>query len=134
MTLTKSLGTALDKKELGKRCKEARQQAKMSQREMAELLEYKSSTSIANKEKGLAYPSIIDVCFLSFRSGLSIEWIVSGAESSKPSGDLFATAEVLSASETILISQYRALNGQQKARLALQLCKIKDEPTVLQLE
>ncbi len=133
MILTGSLGTALDRKEIGKRCKEARQQARLSQREMAELLEYKSSTSVANKENGLAYPSVVDLCFLSFRSGLSIEWIVTGTESSKPSGDLFASAEVLSANETELIRQYRALNDQQKARLAFLLFRIKDEPSTLQL-
>ena len=131
MVITRSLGTALDKKELGKRCKVARQQAQLSQREMAELLEYKSSTSIANKEKGLAYPSIADVCFLSFRSGLSIAWIISGRESSKPSGDIFATAEVLSINETELIKQYRTLNDKQKAQLAFFLFKVKDEPSTL---
>jgi transcriptional regulator with XRE-family HTH domain len=133
MTLTSSLGTGLDKKELGLRCRQARKQAGLSQREMARLLGYKSSTAIANKEKGLAYPSVLDLGFLSFRSGLSIDWIVSGVDSLKSSGDLFATTEVLSANETELIKQYRTLNDMQKARLAFLLFRVKDEPSTLQL-
>jgi transcriptional regulator with XRE-family HTH domain len=133
MTLTSSLGTGLDKKELGLRCRQARKQAGLSQREMARLLGYKSSTAIANKEKGLAYPSVLDLGFLSFRSGLSIDWIVSGVDSLKSSGDLFATTEVLSANETELIKQYRTLNDMQKARLAFLLFRVKDEPSTQQL-
>lgn len=133
MTLTKSLGTAFDRKALGERCKEARQQARLSQRDMAELLGYKSSTSIANKEKGLAYPSLVDVGFLSFRSGLSIDWIVTGRDSHASSGDLFASSEALSAEESELIKQYRSLNDNQKTRLAFLLLKIKDEPAHFQL-
>ena len=133
MTLTGSLGTGFDKKQLGRRCRQARKQAGLSQREMARLLGYKSSTAIANKENGLAYPSVVDLGFLSFRSGLSIDWIVSGVDSLKSSGDLFATTEVLSANETVLIKQYRSLNDQQKARLAFLLFGIKEDSSAPQL-
>ena len=133
MTITGSLGTGIDKKVLGARCRKAREQAHLSQKEMATLLGYKSATAIGSKEKGLTYPSVIDVCFLSFRSGLSIGWIMTGVDSSKPSGDLFATTEVLSENETVLIKQFRTLNDQQKARLAFFLFKVQDEPSVLSL-
>lgn len=132
MTLTGSLGTALDKKALGERCKEARQQARLSQMEMAELLGYKSATSIANKESGLTYPSLVDVGFLSFRSGLSIDWIVTGRDSKRPSGDVFATPEVLSNEEAELIKQYRSLNERQKTRMAFLLLKVIAEPSQIQ--
>jgi transcriptional regulator with XRE-family HTH domain len=127
MTLTGSLGTGLDKKELGLRCRQARKQAGLSQREMARLLGYKSSTAIANKEKGLAYPSVLDLGFLSFQSGLSIDWIVSGKDFSKPVGDIFGNHEVLSDIELQWIKQYRILNGHQRERLAFSLLQIKDE-------
>ncbi len=133
MTLTGSLGTALDKKALGQRCREARIQTGLSQREMADLLGYKSPTAVVNKEKGLTYPSVVDIGFLSFRSGISADWIISGFDPSKKSGDLFATTEVLSANETELIRQYRSLSDQQKARLAFLLMRVKDESDHFQL-
>ena len=127
MAETGYLGSSLDKHLIGQRCRTARKRAVMTQKEVAEALGYKSPAVIANKEKGLAYPSVVDVYFLSFRSGLSIEWILSGNETKKLRGDPFAVAEVLSANEAVLITQYRLLSEQKQARLAYFLMSLMGE-------
>jgi transcriptional regulator with XRE-family HTH domain len=134
MDTMKCLGSTLDKEGIGRRLKQARELAILSRQEVAKLLGYKSSTAIANKESGLAYPSLVDLHFLSFRSGLSIDWIVTGyTHTSAGNSDWSASVEVLSANEAELIRQYRSLNDQQKARLAFLLMRVKDDPSHFQL-
>lgn len=125
---TRYLVTDLDKEAVGRRFRQARQKAGLSQRDMAHQLGYKSAASIANKEKGLTASSLVDVNFLSFYSGLSIDWIVSGTDSSLRGRDPFSSPEVLSDDESVLISQYRSMNDKLKARLLIALIRMTDEP------
>ena len=124
---TRYLVTDLDKKAVGRRFRQAREKAGLSQRDMAHQLGYKSAASIANKEKGFTASSLVDVNFLSFYSGLSIDWIVSGSDISLRGRDPFASPEILSDEESVLIRRYRSLSDKLKARLAFALMQMTEE-------
>lgn len=128
MTVENScLATVLDKKTIGRRFKEARQKAGLSQGDMARQLSYKSSSSIANKENGTTFPSVLDVHFLSFYSGFSIDWIINGRDKSFSGGHPFGTLEALTEDESDLIRQYRTMSDKVKARFAFASIRMKNE-------
>ena len=108
----------LDKVELGKRCLEARTKTGLSQRQMAARMGYSSPTVISNKEKGNTYPSVEDIYFLSKLSGFTIEWLVTGVNLSNR---LYCMDE----GEKTLLTQYRLLNGDQKASMVLLLMELR---------
>jgi transcriptional regulator with XRE-family HTH domain len=122
------LATVLNKESIGERLRKARKEAGLSQGEMARHLGYKSPASVANKEKGLAYPSVLDLHYLSFYSGLSIDWIVSGSDSSTRGNDPLGTPDLLSEEEAELVRQYRAMSDKLRTRFAFELMRMKDEP------
>jgi transcriptional regulator with XRE-family HTH domain len=128
------LCTDLDKEAIGRRFRQARQKAGLSQQDMAQQLGYKSAASIANKEKGLTASSLVDVHFLSFYSALSIDWIVSGTDSSLRGKDPFVVPEILSDEESVLLRQYRSLGDKLKTRLLIALIRMKDECEELSME
>lgn len=117
MRFTTEVGK-LDKAELGKRFHQVRTIAGLSQRKMAAMMGYNSPTAISNKEKGITFPSVEDLYFLSKISGVSIEWLVTGEDSKK---QLHNMNEM----EASLLMQYRQLDPAQQVRLAFYLMTLR---------
>ncbi|GEM_PF-3878121 len=111
--------TQLDKADIGKRCKEARKRAGLTLKAVANELGYKSGAAVANKENGLAYPSVEDIFFLSQRSGYSIEYIITGE------GAIDGRGAPVDEFEERLLADLRILDDERRERLLIYLTKLK---------
>lgn len=112
-------------KKVGLRLKTARERAGLSQEDVRKYLEYKSSSSISQHEKGEKLPRPEECRKLSVLYGVSMDYLYTLADHPNISGP---ETRRLDPDEAELLSLYREATDQQK-NLARQLLLLSVDPT-----
>ena len=101
----------------GERIAEARKRAGTSQKDLAVLVD-KTQQTITNWETGRSAPSLDDLATISRALGVSIDWVVTGEDSTG--------GESLTADEKLLIRYYRRASATAKIDISTTAADLSD--------
>lgn len=85
--------TVDERKKFGKRLAEARDRAKMTQTDVADIFEIKKA-AVSAWERGRNMPTVDRVAVMAAEFKVSVEWLITGAESAWPFGPDVAPDEL----------------------------------------